>query len=1016
LSGRLYNRFLAIRSKNKLFPPFRLDTVNLLLWRGDVRLGLAPKAFAVLQFLVENAGVLVTQERLLEAVWPETFVQPEVLRKYILEIRRVLEDQAREPRFVETLSKRGYRFIAEVQEERALEMRVTPPALPPPNLIGRKNALEGLAASLGKVQHGLRQVVFISGEAGIGKTSLADTFCGQAMAGGYVQIARGQCVEGFGGKESYYPVLEALGLFMRGPEGGEMVSTLASHAPTWLIQFPALVTVEQRELLRREILGATHERMLREICEALEVFSAERPLVLTLEDLHLADESTLDLVSALARRRMPAKLLATYRPADVILAHSPLKVLKQDLEVHGLCRELSLTPLSQEEVGLYLRAEFPGSRVAADLSELIHGSSDGNPLFMVALVERLRRHGSILRDGEGWRISLEPGQAGLGVPETLQEMLLVQLDQLSEAERRLLRAASVSGARFPAWSVAAMTGTEETAAEQLCEELAERQQFIRRAGAQELPGGGISAQYEFKHSLYREVLYARLPPAQLRRFHLLLAEKAESLGAARDFALAPEMAAHFEAARDFARAARYQVSSAALAGMRYAHTDSIQMLRRAQELLAHLPVSESGLEIEILERLSDAFYAQGNMAQSADMDYQIVDLAGRTGFPAARIKAWTRLARALAFQDPERCVGVCERAVEAAREYGDPLLEARAEMLRSCWRIVTNGWNANDAAACQAALDRVHGLGVELPAYYEILYAHVQCVGGDYEGAWQTAISGIPKSLENDSLTVFLSAHSSLVFALLHLGRWGELQRVISVGLGTAQKNGNAPWASIFQATLGWLRFHAGDFTGAREIADDLLRSNTGRPAGQVRTMAMVIGSYVNLETGDLSPALERFREICERQSHPRFFLDWYWRIVARLGLSRAFLAAGELAKAGEEVDLALEAALSMADRGLQSLAWETKARIAAVDSNWNRTGECLQQAIGALKSGALPYVEWRVHTTAARWHRANGRNAEADASQRAAATMLNLLADSFERGEPMRETLLKARASSAAY
>jgi tetratricopeptide (TPR) repeat protein len=454
------------------------------------------------------------------------------------------------------------------------------------------------------------------------------------------------------------------------------------------------------------------------------------------------------------------------------------------------------------------------------------------------------------------------------------------------------------------------------------------------------------------------------------------------------------------------------IANAGLAGLRQAHVDSIKILRHALELLVHLPEDESRvMEIEILERLSDALYAQGDMTQSAEMDYRVVDLAALAGFPAARIKAWTRLARALAFQDPERCVEVCELAVGAARTYGDPLLEARAEMLRACWRIVTNGWNPEHAAACKKALERIHSLSAELPAYYEILYAHVQCVGGDYEGAWHTAASGIPKSIENESLVVFLSAHSSLAFALLHLGRWGELLRVLSVGLSTAQKNGNSPWAGIFQATLGWLRFQAGDLAGASEIAEDLLRSNTEEPAGQVRTMAMVISGYVSLQTGDSSRALEGFRKVCGREARPRFFFDWYWRIVARLGLGQAYRAAGEKARASEEVDLAIEAAQSIADRSLQAWAWESRARIACSEEDWERAGECLREARPALSDGEVPHVAWRVHETAATWHRAKGEEAKAKMSLAKAAEATRLLADSFEQGEPMRETLLRAAA-----
>jgi TolB-like protein/DNA-binding winged helix-turn-helix (wHTH) protein len=101
----------------KSFHPFHLDPENHCLWRGEERLQITPKAFDVLRYMVEKAGSLVTQEELLEALWPNTFVNPEVLRKYILEIRRVLGDRAENPVFIETVTKRGYRFVAPVTEE-----------------------------------------------------------------------------------------------------------------------------------------------------------------------------------------------------------------------------------------------------------------------------------------------------------------------------------------------------------------------------------------------------------------------------------------------------------------------------------------------------------------------------------------------------------------------------------------------------------------------------------------------------------------------------------------------------------------------------------------------------------------------------------------------------------------------------------------------------------------------------------------------------------------------------------
>src|SRR6266566_4855674 len=130
------------------FPPFRLDTVNQCLWRGDglaeERILLAPKAFAVLRYLVEHPGRLVTHDELLEALWPKTYVQTEVLKSHIAVIRAVLGDDARKPLFIETMSRRGYRFIAPVTEGASASTTNLPEAVS--ELIGREAELGQITA------------------------------------------------------------------------------------------------------------------------------------------------------------------------------------------------------------------------------------------------------------------------------------------------------------------------------------------------------------------------------------------------------------------------------------------------------------------------------------------------------------------------------------------------------------------------------------------------------------------------------------------------------------------------------------------------------------------------------------------------------------------------------------------------------------------------------------------------------------------------------------------------------
>jgi DNA-binding winged helix-turn-helix (wHTH) protein/tetratricopeptide (TPR) repeat protein len=600
------------------FEPFRLDGENQCLWRGHTRISLMPKPFAVLQYLVEHPGRLVTHDQLLGAVWPDTYVQPEVLRRYILEIRRALGDSAEAPRFVQTIPKRGYQFIAPVTDD---SVRSSAPVVSSgaPRLVGRTSALADLDRCLTATVGGRRQIVFVVGEPGIGKTSVVDAFARVSASAG-VSVARGQSVEGFGGKEAYYPLLEALGQLARGPAKSLVINTLATHAPTWLIQLPSLIRADQQAALLRESLGATRERMVRELCEALEVITETVPLVLVLEDLHWVDNSTLDVISAIARRREPAKLmvLGTLRPAELILLESPLKALKQDLLMHRLSHEVELERLSESDVAAYLSAEFAPGDVPPGLPSIIHRHSDGNPLFMTAMLDHLAHQGVLAQIDGRWVMTAPLDQSDPGVPDTLKHLLEVQLQHLSEAEQQLLKCASVDGQRFTTWSVAVMLEGDSAGLEQMCEALAERQQFLKPSGTRELPDGTSTSEYQFRHALYREVLYRRLNPSLRETYHRRLATGLEHLRSPVEPEMAAEIALHFEEGHQYEDAIRYLLLAAQNATRRYAYRQSIAVLEHAREILPRVAKDRGpDLDLQILARIGNAHYALGELDRSA---------------------------------------------------------------------------------------------------------------------------------------------------------------------------------------------------------------------------------------------------------------------------------------------------------------------------------------------------------------------------------------------------------------
>jgi DNA-binding winged helix-turn-helix (wHTH) protein/tetratricopeptide (TPR) repeat protein len=579
------------------FEPFALDLVNECLWKGSQAIKLRPKAFAVLEHLVGRAGQLVTKETLIEAVWRDTFVGEAVLKVAIRELREALADDSKSPRFIETAHRRGYRFIGRIDagaKPAGAQQGGGSPAVSrhtevPGGIVGRGHALSRMRAWFDKVREGERQVVFVTGEAGIGKTTVLDAFLSGIASDGSARICSGQCLEQYGMSEAYFPILEAMRQLCR--EDAEVVDVLRGHAPMWLLQMPSLVTPLERESLAREALGATRERMLREIADALYALAARAPLVLALEDLHWSDYSTLDLISYVARHRRAGRLMVigTYRPAELIASGHPLKTVKQELLAKQQCGELSLEYLSQEAVALHLAARFPGHSFPIELSALIHERTEGNPLFMVNTIDYLLTERLIERHEGQWRMSAAIDAVKVGVPDSIRHLIETHIDRLDERDQRILEAASVAGAEFSVASVSAALDDETDTVVVRCEELSRRHQFIRDCAGEAVPTGDTVGRYGFVHAVYRHVLYERVSISRRVLLHRRIGEQREALYRDRTSEIAAELAMHFERAANYQHASRYFQQAAHNAMQRSAYGEAIALSRRGLDLLATAP-------------------------------------------------------------------------------------------------------------------------------------------------------------------------------------------------------------------------------------------------------------------------------------------------------------------------------------------------------------------------------------------------------------------------------------------
>jgi predicted ATPase len=1010
------------------FLSFRLDTANQCLWRGEDPADLTPKAFDVLRYLVEHPGRLVTLDEILEALWPDIYINPEGLRRYIQEIRKVLGDQPDKPVFIKTLLKRGYQFIAPVIEENTAQP-LDLPSEEAKKIVGREPKLDELDRCLGKAVRGQRQVIFVTGEPGIGKTTLVDEFQRRAAANVLsvsLRIARGQCVEGYGSKEAYYPVLEALGGLCRGSEGKSLVETLVTQAPTWLVQFPALMNRKHREMLQRELLGATRERMLREICEALETITSQSPLLLVFEDLHWADHCTVDLISALARRRTAARLMVigTYRPVEVIVSEHPMNCLKQDLLVRQLCYEIALEPLSEAEVAEYLAAESEGS-LPDGLANLIYQHSEGNPLFMVTALGDMTERGLISRNKGSWQLEVALKGIDLEVPSSLQQIIEVQIERLSPEEKRVLEVASLQGqTRFSVASRAAIMDMETEAFENLCETLSRRHRIVRSTGSEKLADGTITACYEFVHVLYREVCYRRIAPGRRTQLHRRLGEWIEAHFEPLNEA-SVWLAGHFEQGGDWPRAIKYLHLAADTAGLRFEPHQAAEILQHALELVSKLPPDvRTASEIELLEKLAAIYVALVDDIHAIDIYETLAARGAHNGLIDVEVRALIDMAYPLSWTSSQRSLEVLQRALRLSAQLEDPILRARARA--NCFALhLWQEWNRQDAEEFQNAFaDILNADHRHVLAPYLADRGFISWISSEYHEARRNLIESRAIQFEAVDENPYLDAayvrgRFSLTWSLVFLGEWGEALREIEDAIAMFDKNANYTWRQGMHLHRAWVSLLAMDFTGVLETCNStlpLIRDPAPHPAPDYPTPHPAVTLMCLFLTGSAETALGNYEIALEYllagraiMAQSAVIFAWVWRMPLEFALTELWLAKGELDQAQRQAERFLKIALATAEHTWQALAWEVNARVAMGALDQTRAQDSIAKALSAMEGFEVPLAAWRVHATAFELCQNSGDRDLAERHLALSRESVIKLANSLPTEEPLRQTYLSA-------
>jgi predicted ATPase len=940
------------------FGPYCLDPSQGLR-RGKNEVRLTPKALAVLRVLAARPGQVITKDELFRLAWPDTIVSDAALASCIQELRRALRDDARQPRYIETMHRRGYRFLMGPPASAPAALAASAWMGSAPAIFGREPELERMRSCLDRARAGSRQTVFVSGEPGIGKTTLVEAFLARAVEVAPLRVAWGQCVEHYGSGEAYQPLLEGLTRIGQGAAGEAVVAALGRCAPTWLAQLPSLVGSTQLAALQRRTAGATKERMLRELTDALETIALDVPLVLFLEDLHWSDVSTLDWIASFARRpeKTPVMLIGTYRPAQPLDAGHPLRGLAHELLVHQACVEIALDCLGRDAVSAFVTARFPSSSGAApavrQLAYAIHRHTEGNPLFVAAVLSDLQARGLLLERGGTW----EPKDAAeirLEIPEDVRRLIERQLERLPADLRRLLEVASVAGAEFAAAAVAAGASVGVGEVEAGLGELARREQLVRAAGTEEWPDGTVSARFAFRHALYREVAYDRISPSRRAELHRTVGAREETGYGPRAQEIAAELAMHFERGRESARAVSYLQQASAAAARRGAYSEALMHLQRALALLKTVPPARARDEQEVALRiaLGGLLMATGGWGAAGVQEAyaRARELCGRLGdtpqlFPALWgpwLYYWGRGELASARELADRLLGLAQGASD-----GDLLLQAHHAQ-----------WATAFALGEPAAADAHAARGIAL--YEAERHGRLaETYGGHDAGACARWFRGC---------------------ALALLGRVDEAVRVGDEAIALARKLEH-PFslglALFFAAMVHQARR---DPLAARTHAEAAVVIARDQGVRLLLAWATTLAGWAMAAQGDRVGGMTRMRAgLADAQAtgSPQFRSHM-------LGLlAEAHLAAGAHAEGLQFVDEALAIVARTGEAFYEAELHRLRAELLEGVSDVHPLPEAeavLQQAIDVARRQGTALLGLRATVSLARRWRSQGRNAEAHA------------------------------------
>ena len=878
----------------------------------------------------------------------------------------------------EVLRPRGRRSRLDAAIERGL----TP-------LVGRARELDILRERFREVLAGRGQVVFVAGEAGMGKSRLLLEFRrGLAEAGEDATWLEGQCVS-FGQTIPFLPIVDQLrrNFGVEELDGEPEIIAKIEHGMRRMGGLDAeipyvryLLGADAGDPRVAAIDASARRARILEAVRALSLVGARiRPLVLVFEDLHWVDASSEEYLTSLMDSVASASILLvlTYR-----IGYAPpfgSRSFYTTLTLHALSAADALAMAG----GVLGSADFP-----RELGEALTAKAEGVPLYVEEVAKTLLDVGVLRRENGGYRIVRRLDEAS--IPDTIQGIIMARLDRLGETGKRTVQLASVIGRQFLKRLLGRIAGlTHEL--DGLLGEL-KTLEIVYELGLLPEPA------YIFKHAVIQDVAYQSLLVQRRRDLHRAVGQAIEDLYADRLADHYEELAHHFAHGEAWAKAFEYLIRSGDKARDTYANEAAISHYARAIEVASRVtPALPLPTVLEIYQRRSRVQMVVAKNEEAIAGLETMLALARAAGDRRLEGEALADAAfthnYTLSWEHQPLAARYADEAAAIAREIGDD-------------RILTKALATRGSVHCAyGELDQGARMFEEAVRLGEPLGAPELYLNGlwflghlhNWRGEFRAAIE-IQNRVTREAQTIHDEINEGLgqwCLGLAHIGRglYTEARAVLDDGLVKARERKSHYNIGRITNSLGWLHLEFGNFQPALELDREAAELGRHHRIGNIEVSSRINIGVDLVRMGEPAQALAMLGEMVEQVEKGVGAHRWRWDMRVSLAVAEALLAVGRGEEAPAWIERAASTARSTGSAKYLGKCYALRGELAILNQRWDDAVRELDQAVATGRRIEYPTLTWQSAHLLARAQAAAGKLDDAASTARVAVETINLVA-----------------------